>query len=409
MNNSSYPYARQAVVPYDALSSVNWLCQKCGVRFGALPDAQGLVRCACGNSNTAYNQQTLQSTNAMDNINAKRIVSGIRPTGQLHLGNYFGAIKQFAEVQTQASECFFFVADLHALTTALEDKIDLDAVSVDVVRWYLACGVDANKAMIYRQSDIAEISYINVLLSMIAPVGEIERCVTYKDKVSDLESKRKLVSLGLLAYPVLMSADILFANADLVPVGKDQEQHLEITREVARRYNHYFGNNITFVEPKNYALTPMKVPGLQAGKMSKSVGGEDNVIYLADDAKRITKKIKAAKTDMGPVAGEPMSEEMENIYQLLKLCCSQQVYDEYKQMHKAGEQKFYGALKGALAQGVNELVAPIADRYHTSPECSVEYVKQLLHENAARVRPIAERTLRAMQADMGLLQASLRL
>lgn len=402
---------RTAVIPLDALTSVNWHCQVCDLQFGAIADDMGVIRCdSCGNTNTAYSQRTLATTmTRQPKLQTKRVVSGIRPTGRIHLGNYFGAIKQCTALQNEVSECFFFVADLHALTTAIEDKADIDAASINIVRLYLACGIDPEKALIYRQSDIPEITSLHLLLSMIAPVGELERCVTYKEKTQDLENTHKLVSLGLLSYPVLMSADILFANADLVPVGKDQEQHLEITREIARRYNHYFSKSIRFVEPKNYALKAVKVPGLQTGKMSKSVGGENNIIYLLDPPKVVEKKLRAATTDQGPVAGQTISQATKGLYDILALCSTEDVYNHFLKKYHAGEQKFYGALKKQIAKDISKLLTPIQDRYHTDQRCSADFVIQLLHESAARVRPIAERTLRSVQSDMGFKRLSLRI
>lgn len=328
------------------------------------------------------------------------VVSGIRPTGEIHLGNYFGAIRHFIDLQNQDNQSLFFVADLHALTTAMEDRIDVDANAIDVIRWYLACGVDPDKSLIYRQSDILEIPMFNLLLSMIAPEGELRRCTTYKDKSADMENKHKLVSIGLLAYPVLMAADILFCNADVVPVGEDQLQHLEIAREIARRYNHYFGDKHLFVEPKPLELAAIRVPGLKGqGKMSKSVAGPDNVIYLSDTAKKIKKKVMAAQTDTGPVAGEPMSPAMQSIYQLLKLCAPDAVYHEYLEKHNNAEQKYYGYLKQALAQGMTDLIMPIQERYH-SPECSEERVREILAASAVKVRDIAQKNLANMLSDM---------
>lgn len=328
------------------------------------------------------------------------VLSGIRPTGDIHLGNYFGAIKNFIALQEENKKRLYFVADLHALTTAMEDKPDIDAASIDVIRWYLACGVDPAKSLIYRQSDILEIPMFNLLLGMIAPEGEVRRCTTYKEKSADMEDKHKLVSVGLLAYPVLMAADILFCNADVVPVGEDQLQHLEIAREIARRYNHYYGDKHLFVEPQSQSVQAIRVPGLKGeGKMSKSVGGVDNVIYLSDTPKQIKKKVMAAQTDTGPVAGEPMSQPMQNIYQLLKLCASDAVYEEYLEKYNNCEQKYYGYLKQALAEAMTDMIAPIQARYH-SAECSEERVREILAASAKEVRAIAQKNLANMLDDM---------
>lgn len=328
------------------------------------------------------------------------VLSGIRPTGEIHLGNYFGAIKNFINLQEEDKKRLYFVADLHALTTAMEDKPNIDAASIDVIRWYLACGVDPSKSLIYRQSDILEIPMFNLLLGMIAPEGEVRRCTTYKEKAADMETKHKMVSVGLFAYPVLMAADILFCNADIVPVGEDQLQHIEIAREIARRYNHYYGDKHLIVEPKSQSVEAIRVPGLVGeGKMSKSVGGPNNVIYLSDTPKQIKKKVMAAQTDMGPVAGEPMSQPMKNIYQLLKLCATPEVYQEYLDKHNNCEQKYYGYLKKALADAMTDMILPIQERYN-SPECSEERVREILAASAQEVRNIAQKNLANMLEDM---------
>lgn len=332
------------------------------------------------------------------------VLSGIRPTGEVHLGNYFGAIQNFIKLQNSDYKSLYFVADLHALTTAMEDKIDVDKNAIDVVRWYLACGLDPEKSLIYRQSDILEIPTFNLLLSMIAPEGEVRRCTTFKEKSADMENKHKMVSVGLLAYPVLMAADILFCNADIVPVGEDQLQHLEIAREIARRYNHYFGDKHLFVEPKPLSqdeqTDAIRVPGLKGeGKMSKSVGGPDNVVYLSDTPKQIKKKVMAAQTDTGPIKGEPMSQPVANLYQLLKLCASDEVYQEFLAKHEAGEQQFYGYLKQALVKGMLDVIEPIQARYH-SPECSEARVREILATHATAVREIAKYHLANMLEDM---------
>jgi len=340
--------------------------------------------------------------------NIERVLSGIRPTGDLHLGNYFGAIKQFVELQEGDNECFFFVADLHTLTTALEDEIDIDKNSIEVVRLYIACGIDPNKALIYRQSSIPAIPYLSIILSMVAPEGELRRCVTYKEKVKDMEEKRKLISLGLLAYPVLMAADILFAEADVIPVGEDQLQHLEITREIASRYNNYFAKKKKLKLPKPHSLTPIRVPGLTGeGKMSKSVGGEDSVISMLENPKEIKRKVMSAKTDTGPTEGQEMSESIKNLYCLMELCSSKKTFNEYMEMYKNGEQKFYGKLKSQLADDIITLLEPIQERYYNSDECSEENVIQLLHENAEKVNPIARRTLKAIQSDLGFMHLAM--
>ena len=345
-----------------------------------------------------------QSPSCTMATDSERVVSGIRPTGDLHLGNYLGAIRDFIDLQQSGRQCFFFVADLHALTTVATDKADVDALSIEVLRLYLACGLDPEKCTLYRQSDIAEIPYLALLLSMIAPEGELRRCTTYKDQVSRLEHDRKLVSLGLLSYPVLMTADVLFCNADLVPVGEDQRQHLEIAREIARRYNAHIASSHHFTEPQPFRTGAVRVPGLRGqGKMSKSEGSPDNAIMLLDDEKEVRRKVMSAITDSGPDAAgqDGMSEPVRNLFTLVQLCCPTEQYEHYLKRHESGDQRFYGEMKKQLAGDINALLEPVRERYQT-PECSEARVRQMLFENAEKVRTLARQTLSAVQADFRL-------
>lgn len=327
-----------------------------------------------------------------------RVLSGIRPTGDLHLGNYLGAVRQFVELQEKASECLFFVADLHALTTIKEPK-EIDRHTVNVTRSYLACGLDPDKSIIYRQSDIPEIPYLATLLGMIAPESLLRRCTTFKDKAQ----KQETVSLGLLSYPVLMAADILIARPQVVPVGEDQLQHLEIIRDIATRFNHHFcdGEEV-LVLPQARMLNAIRVPGLDgSGKMGKSDG---NTIDLIEDPKSVTKKVMSAVTDMGPEKGKPMSPEMQNLYYLMELCSPADVYQEYLNKYNNAEQRFYGGLKKQLAQDIVAMLEPIRERYH-SAECSEARARDILATNPPRVRPVAQEVLAAVQHGLGVRQS----
>ncbi|MBI5047364.1 MAG: hypothetical protein HZB54_00230 [Deltaproteobacteria bacterium] len=212
-----------AVRLYDPKSNVNWYCEKCSMKFGMVPDEEAFVKCPrCGNTNSESSRHNILYERAIQKgeknmKRRKRILSGIRPTGQIHLGNYFGAIRQFVELQNEDEDCLFFVADLHALTT-LNSPQGIDQNTVHVVKCYLACGLDPDRSLIYRQSDIPEIPYLSTLLGMITPDALLRRCTTFKDKAQ----KQETVSLGLLSYPVLMAADILIADAEIIPVGEDQ-------------------------------------------------------------------------------------------------------------------------------------------------------------------------------------------
>ena len=244
-------------------------------------------------------------------MNMKTVLSGIRPTGNLHLGNYYGAIVNFLRMQDDTeNKCFFFIADWHALTTHHDPKL-LQANVRNVLSTYLACGLDPERATIYLQSDIKEIVELDKLLSMLSPFADLNKVVTFKEKAAQNPDN---INAGLFTYPVLMAADILVHNADYVPVGKDQTQHLEFTCHTASRFNQRFGVNY-FKEPtpfiaKDQAL--VKIPGLDgSGKMGKSEG---NCIYLIDDPQTIEKKVKGALTDNGPEAQTPPNPNTSKTY-----------------------------------------------------------------------------------------------
>jgi tryptophanyl-tRNA synthetase len=242
------------------------------------------------------------------------VLSGIRSTGNLHLGNYFGAVKNFVKMQHQ-NRCYFFVADYHALTTHPTPE-NLHNNIRTVISEYLAAGLDPEVATLYIQSDVPEISELYLLLNMNAYVGELERTTTFKEKI---RKQPENINAGLLTYPVLMCADIIVHNADKVPVGKDQEQNLEMARKFARRFNHMYGvEYFTLPEPYNFGEELVKVPGLDGtGKMGKSEG---NGLYLADEPEVLRKKVMRAVTDAGPQEpNSPMTEPIANLFYLLEL------------------------------------------------------------------------------------------
>jgi len=220
----------------------------------------------------------------------ERVVSGYRPSGRLHLGHYHGNLKNMIELQS-THECFFFVADWHALTTEYRDTSKLGGYITEMVIDWMAAGLDPESCTIYRQSDIEKISELNLYLSMITNLGELERCPTYKEQLRELDS-RVVNTYGFLGYPVLMATDILIVDAGLVPVGEDQLPHLELTREIARRFNSLYCE--TFVEPRSILSKAPKIPGTDGKKMSKSYG---NYIGLGDKPEEITAKVKKMITD----------------------------------------------------------------------------------------------------------------
>lgn len=219
----------------------------------------------------------------------KRVLSGMRPTGQLHFGNYLGALNKWIELQ-EKYECFFMIADLHALTTDYEDTTQIEKNTIEMLADWIACGIDPKKSTIFKQSAIPQHSELALILGMITPLSWLERNPTYKEQIKEL-SNRDLYTYGFLGYPVLQAADILLYNADYVPVGEDQLPHLELTREIARRFNFIYKTNI-FTQPQNILTKNPKLPGVDARKMSKSY---NNCIYLADED--LKEKINQMFTD----------------------------------------------------------------------------------------------------------------
>jgi tryptophanyl-tRNA synthetase len=323
------------------------------------------------------------------------VLSGIRSTGQLHLGNYFGALKNFIRMQHEA-RCYFFIADYHSLTTH-PDAAMLHGNVTNVLSEYLAAGLDPDVATIYVQSDVPEVTELSLLLSMHAYVGELERTVSFKDKVRHHPDN---VNLGLLSYPVLMAADILMHKADKVPVGKDQEQHLEITRLYARRFNNFYGVEF-FPEPVayNFGTELVKVPGLDgSGKMGKSEG---NGLFLSDSDAVIRKKVMRALTDTGPTEpNQPMAESVANLFTLLKLVSTPDVVAHFTDAYNRCEIR-YGDLKKQLAEDIIAVVAPIRERIEAI-KGDEAYLHRVTAEGAERARENASKTLAEMREIMGI-------
>jgi tryptophanyl-tRNA synthetase len=286
------------------------------------------------------------------------VVSGIRSTGNLHLGNYFGAVKNFIRMQHE-HPCFFFIADYHALTTH-PDPQQLRQSARDVLVEYLACGIDPEISTVYLQSDLPQIPELYMLLNMHAYVGELEKVPTFKDKVRQNPNN---VNAGLLTYPVLMAADVLIHKATRVPVGKDQEQHLEMARNFVNRFNHFYGIDY-FPEPYpfNFGAQLVKVPGLDgSGKMGKSEGA-GNAIYLRDDEKSLRKKIMRAVTDSGP--SEPnsaISPEIGNLFTLMELVSEPVIIEQFKAAYADCSIR-YGDLKKQLADDTVAFLQPIQEK-----------------------------------------------
>lgn len=323
------------------------------------------------------------------------VVSGIRSTGNLHLGNYFGALTNFIKMQHTAS-CFFFVADYHSLTTHPDPAI-LNGSVRNILSEYLAAGLDPEVATLFVQSDCPELTELYLLLNMHAYTGELERTASFKDKVRKQEDN---VNAGLLTYPVLMAADILIHRAHKVPVGKDQEQHLEMTRKYARRFNNFYGVDF-FPEPQayNFGTDLVKVPGLDGnGKMGKSEG---NGIFLVDSDKEITKKVMRAVTDSGPtVENSPVSEGVANIFTIMDIVSTPDVVAHYRNQYATCQIR-YGDLKKQLAQDIIEVVAPIRERI-VDIRSNPEYLAKVVRLGAEKARESAGKTIEEVRQIMGI-------
>ena len=324
------------------------------------------------------------------------VLSGIRPTGYLHLGNYFGAMRNYVRMQEEY-ECYFFVADWHSLTTHPETKGLRESV-LRVVAENIAAGLDPEKVGLYAQSDVPDIAELYLLLNMLAYKGELEKTATFKDKV---RLNPQNVNAGLLTYPVLMASDILIHRAKYVPVGKDQEQHLEMARNFAQRFNHRYGE--LFPEPLafNFGAELVKVPSLDgAGKMSKSEN-QYATVYLADDDELIRKKIMKAKTDNGPT--EPnaeMPDYIQNLFTLMSLVSEEATVQKFRDDFNNASIR-YGDMKKQLAEDMVKFIAPIRERADAIRK-DESYLHKVLKEGAEKARVNTGRTIEAARKLAGL-------
>jgi len=324
------------------------------------------------------------------------VVSGIRPTGFLHLGNYFGAMRNYVRMQ-QEYDCYFFVADWHSLTTHPDTK-ELRNSVLRVLAENIAAGLDPNKVCLYVQSTIPEIAELYLLLNMLAYKGELEKTTTFKDKVRQQPDN---VNAGLLTYPVLMSADILIHRAKYVPVGKDQEQHLEMTRNFAQRFNHRYGE--LFPEPQafNFGEELVKIPSLDgAGKMSKSEN-QYATLYLADDDDLIRKKVMKAKTDSGPAEpNSQMPDYIQNLFQLMHLVSEQSTSDKFREDFDKASIR-YGDMKKQLAEDMVKFIAPIREKANAIRK-DESFLNRVIKQGAERSRESASKTIEAVRKAIDL-------
>ena len=322
------------------------------------------------------------------------VLSGIRSTGKLHLGNYFGALRNFIRMQEE-NRCYFFIADIHSLTTHPDPQLLHENVK-NVLVDYLAAGIDPKKSVIYVQSDLRETMELYLYLNMHAYMGELAKTASFKEKA---RKQPENVNAGLLTYPTLMAADILIHNADKVPVGKDQEQHLEMTRKFARRFNNFYGVDY-FKEPVayNFGDALVKIPGLDgSGKMGKSEG---NAIYLSDSPKEIEKKVKKALTDAGPsVPNSVKPDYIENLFTLMRVVSTAEVVQHYEDQWNSCEIR-YGDLKKQLAADIIKVTSPIRERI-AEIEKDDSYLRRVTMEGAEMARESAARTIRDVREIVG--------
>ncbi|MDO4856642.1 MAG: tryptophan--tRNA ligase [Thermoguttaceae bacterium] len=319
-----------------------------------------------------------------------RILSGIQPTGNPHWGNYFGANRQYVTLQSKKEDAFYFIANLHALTT-VRDKERLSQATFNMAVYFLAIGLDPEKSTLFVQSDVPEVTQLTWLLLTCCPMGLLERCHAYKEKLA----KGLTADAGLFTYPVLMAADILAYDSDCVPVGEDQQQHLEVARDLAQTFNYNFGE--TFVLPKAYVVPAAgKVPGTDGEKMSKSY---NNTLEVIEDVKVQKKKIMRIETDCRPME-DPKDPETDNLYLLYKLFASEEQRAEMEAMYRRGGFG-YGQVKKELARIAEEYFAPIRERY-AKYIADPDYVRDVLKTGAARARAKAAEVLDRAQSNCGI-------
>lgn len=324
------------------------------------------------------------------------VMSGIRPTGFLHLGNYFGAIRNYIKMQ-EDHNCFFMVADLHSLTTH-PDTITLKSNVHRVLAENIACGLDPDKVALYCQSHVRQTGELYLYLNMLAYIGELEKTVTFKEKIRQHPEN---INAGLLTYPVLMAADILIHRAKFVPVGKDQEQHLEMARTYVNRFNHRYGE--VFPEPYafNFNSELVKVPSLDGtGKMSKSVN-ELATLYLADEDSVIRKKVMRAMTDQGPTEmNSEKPEYIENLFLLMKLVGPEETVQFFKEKYNDCTIR-YGDMKKELAEDMIRFITPIRQKV-IAILADENYLNKVMKDGAEKASAHAEETMKLVRNAMGL-------
>lgn len=325
------------------------------------------------------------------------VVSGIRPTGNLHLGNYFGAVKNFIKMQRE-QRCFFFIADYHSLTTH-PVPANLHAGVRQVLAEYIACGINPDACTIYIQSDLPETAELYLLLNMNAYVGELERVTSFKEKIRKQPDN---INAGLLTYPVLMAADILIHKASKVPVGKDQEQHLEMTRTFGNRFNRLYKTEF-FPAPVafNFGNALVKVPGLDgSGKMGKSEG-EGNAVFLIDEPKIVEKKVMRAVTDSGPVTPDSEKPEaIKNLFTLMEILSSPETVYYFEEKYNNCTIR-YGDMKKQLAVDMEKFIAPLREKIKSVVSDNA-LINKIARQGKEKAHESASKTIREARELIGL-------
>ena len=320
-----------------------------------------------------------------------RSLSGIQPSGRLHLGNYFGAVRQFLKLQSEGHECFYFIANYHALTT-ISDKKQLEEITTHVAMAYLALGIDPEKSVFFLQSDVPQVTELAWVLNCLCPVGMMEKAVSYKDKLA----RGLAANMGLLDYPVLQAADIIIYDSNIVPVGQDQKQHLEMTRDLAIKFNLAFSE--TLVVPEAYIVPEVAVvPGLDGQKMSKSY---NNTIEIFQTAKATKKRCAQIVTDSTPLE-EPKDPDGCTVFALLKLLAEPAELEDIEKKYRAGGYG-YGHAKGRLAELINDLFAEAREKY-IELEKDPDFVRDVLGDGGRKAREVAEATMERVRAACGIL------
>jgi len=321
-----------------------------------------------------------------------RVLSGIQPSGKLHIGNYFGATRQHLALQEEGNECFYFIANYHALTSTT-DRAELEESTLHVAMVYLALGMDPERTVFFCQSDVPQVTELCWILNCICPVSMMEKGTSYKDKVA----KGLPPSMGLLDYPVLQAADILIYDSNLVPVGADQRQHIEMTRDLAGRFNRTFGADVLTL-PEPYIVPEVAVvPGTDGQKMSKSY---ENAIEIMASPKQTAARCSQIVTDSTPLEA-PKSPEQCNVYALLKLFASPEEAANVASRYRAGGYG-YGHAKKRLAELINERFAAARQRY-ADIEKRPDYVRDVLRDGGRRARAVAAATMDRVRSVCGIV------